>query len=293
MNENIDRSSLLEMIADKKNKISACLEKGVTSEQLHVLLEEYVAACDIASTALSIRREISDSIKDEVTNLFDVEDAIFDKFLEAGEFILVVCREGGRVSDTKTLGQFTKELSEALPVYIDAVENIMNTNQDISRIDIKPNTTVNSIEESIVESLSSLIEKVSKYVKGLTRIFSKYIPKLYRHNQSLRASIDILFEETIMNENIKGDHYCIIQPNFAIFGVGRTEEDAWNDAEEWADTTDENWKQSFEAKPCTLNVFNYVNKHGTPDEWEVSDGVVVMPDELEDVKEKVEESKVY
>lgn len=293
MTDKNERSTMLENIKIKKNEVSACLSEGVEHDQLHDLLEEYVAASDIASTATSMRSEIAESIKEEVINLFDVEDAILNKFLEVGDYIIVVCREGERVNNKKALEGFVEELSQTIPDYVDVIENIMKTNKDITQVDVKPRTSVKSLDESLVESISSKIEKFMSYVKGLTRVFSKYLPRLSDHNNNLRAKIDMLYEETIMSESIKGDHYCIIQPNFAIFGVGRTEDEAWNSAEEWADTTDENWKQSFEVKPCTKQVFDYVNKAGTPDEWELSDGVVALPNELVEVKEKIEESKKY
>lgn len=293
MTDNNERSTMLENIKTKKNEVSACLSEGVEHDKLHDLLEEYVAASDIASTATAMRSEIAESIKEEVINLFDVEDAILNKFLEVGDYIIVVCREGERVNNKKALEGFVEELSQTIPDYVDVIENIMKTNQDITQVDVKPRTSVKSLDESIVESISSKIEKFMSYVKGLTRVFSKYLPRLSDHNNNLRAKIDMLYEETIMSESIKGDHYCIIQPNFAIFGVGRTEEEAWNSAEEWADTTDENWKQSFEVKPCTKQVFDYVNKSGTPDDWELSNGVVALPHELVEAKEKIEESKKY
>lgn len=293
MTDNNERSTMLENIKTKKNEVSACLSEGVEHDKLHDLLEEYVAASDIASTATSMRSEIAESIKEEVINLFDVEDAILNKFLEVGDYIIVVCREGERVNNKKALEGFVEELSQTIPDYVDVIENIMKTNQDITQVDVKPRTSVKSLDESIVESISSKIEKFMSYVKGLTRVFSKYLPRLSDHNNNLRAKIDMLYEETIMSESIKGDHYCIIQPNFAIFGVGRTEDEAWDSAEEWADTTDENWKQSFEVKPCTKQVFDYVNKSGTPDDWELSNGVVALPHELVEAKEKIEESKKY
>ena len=291
MTDNNERSTMLENIKTKKNEVSACLSEGVEHDQLHDLLEEYVAASDIASTATAMRSEIAESIKEEVINLFDVEDAILNKFLEVGDYIIVVCREGERVNNKKALEGFVEELSQTIPDYVDVIENIMKTNQDITQVDVKPRTSVKSLDESIVESISSKIEKFMSYVKGLTRVFSKYLPRLSDHNNNLHAKIDMLYEETIMSESIKGDHYCIIQPNFAIFGVGRTEDEAWDSAEEWADTTDENWKQSFEVKPCTKQVFDYVNKSGTPDDWELLNGVVAMPEEISGMKEKIQESK--
>ena len=291
MNENEERSPLIEIIKEKKTEVSACLQEGVDHERLKDLLEEYIAASDIAATATDLKKEISPSIKDEVINLFDVEDSILNKFIEVGDYVVVVCRDSERVSNKKALEGFVDELSKAVPDYVDVIENIMKTNKDVSTVDVKPRTSVKQIDELIVESLSDQFEKVTSYIKGLTRVFSKFLPKLSRHNENLRGKINNLFEEIIISENIKGDHYCVVQPNFAIFGVGKTENEAWNDAEEWADTTDENWKNSFEVKPCTSNVFNYVKKNGTPDDWEEYEGTIVLPSEITDMKEKIEESE--
>lgn len=292
MSENNSRSSLLTNIKEKKNEISACLSEGVVNTELSELMTEYIAISDIASTASNMKKEISPLIKDEVTNLFDVEDAILNKFIEVGDYVVVVCKDHERINKNKALQGFVEELSKAVPEYADVIENIMKTNQDITKVDVKPRLGVKTVDESVVEALSSTFEKITKYVSNLTRVFSKYLPRLSSHNDILKSKLNMLYESVIVTENIVGDHFCVIQPNFAIFGVGKTENDAWIDAEEWADTTDENWKQSFEMKPCSQKLYKYVDANGTPDDWEEYEGVIVLADEISDTKSKVEESMI-
>ena len=295
MEDQNERSNLIDVLKEKKNEVSACMNEGVENEQLQELLNEYIVATDIAQTATSVKSEMSHTIKEEATNLFDVQDSILHKFLEVGDYVVAVCAEGERTNNKKALEGFIKELSETVPEYVDIIENIMKVNTDISKVDVKPRTSVKSVDESLVESIEYMaeaFEKVSKYVNSLTRVFSKYLPRVSKHNDKLKGYVNSLYEELIVEESVKGDHYCIIQPKFAIFGVGRTEDEAWKDAEEWADTTDENWKNSFEVKPCTKSVYDYVNSNGTPDDWEEKDGVIAMPEEIAEMKEKIQESRI-
>jgi len=295
MEDQKERSNLIEVLKEKKNEVSACMNEGVENEHLQELLNEYIVANDIAQTATSVKSEMSQTIKEEATNLFDVQESILHKFLEVGDYVVAVCAEGERTNNKKALEGFIKELSETVPEYVDIIENIMKVNTDISKVDVKPRTSVKNVDESLVESIEQMAEafdKVSKYVNSLTRVFSKYLPKVSKHNEKLKGYVNNLYEEIIVEESVKGDHYCIIQPKFAIFGVGRTEDEAWKDAEEWADTTDENWKNSFEVKPCTKAVYDYVNSNGTPDEWEEKEGVVAMPEEISEMKEKIQESVI-
>ena len=295
MEDRNERSNLIELLKEKKNEVSACMNEGVENEQLQELLNEYVVATDIAQTATRVKSEMSHAIKEDATNLFDVQDAILHKFLEVGDYIVAVCAKGERTNNKKALEDFIKELSETVPEYLDIIENIMKVNTDISKVDVKPRTSVKNADESLVESIEYMaeaFEKVSKYINSLTRVFSKYLPRVSKHNDKLKGYANSLYEELIVEESVKGDHYCIIQPKFAIFGVGRTEDEAWNDAEEWADTTDENWKNSFEVKPCTKSVYDYVNSNGTPDDWEEKDGVIAMPEEIAEMKEKIQESRI-
>ena len=293
MEEQHERLSLIETLKEKKNQVSACISEGVDNEQLEDLLNEYVVANDIAQVATGVQSEMSETLKEEATNLFDVQDAIINKFVEVGDYAVAVCSEGDRSNNKKALEGFVKELSETLPNYVSVIENIMKVNTDITKVDVKPRSGVKDIDEGLLESIVEMteaFEKVSKYVNSLTKVFSKYLPKMSGHNEKLKGYVNSLYEEIIVEDAIKGDHYCIIQPKFAIFGVGRTEDEAWGDAEEWADTTDENWKNSFELKPCTKKVYDYVNANGTPDDWEEKDGVIALPDELSEMKERIQES---
>ena len=66
--------------------------------------------------------------------------------------------------------------------------------------------------------------------------------------------------------------YAVIQPNYAIFGVGDTVEAAWADAEEWAENFD-----GLDAVPCTQRLFDAVKQLGGQIEWEIVDGVADLP----------------
>ena len=295
MEDQNERSNLIEVLKEKKNEVSACMNEGVENEHLQELLNEYIVANDIAQTATSVKSEMSQTIKEEATNLFDVQDSILHKFVEVGDYVVAVCAEGERTNNKKALEGFIKELSETVPEYVDIIENIMKVNTDISKVDVKPRTSVKGVDESLVESIEYIteaFEKVSKYFNSLTRVFSKYLPRVSKHNEKLKGYVNNLYEEIIVEDSVKGDHYAIVQPNFAIFGVGRTEDEAWKDAEEWADTTDENWKNSFEVKSSTKSVYDYVNSNGTPDDWVEKNGVIAMPDEISEMKERIEESRI-
>jgi len=278
-----------------QSRLYSCMEEGTEIKELSEVINEYTVALNMAITAVDVKNYSTDVIKDEAVNLFDVQDSIMYKFLEVGEFIAIVCEDPDAVKSESALYNFIDVLSKTIPEYVRVIENMMKVNHDINNVDIKAESKSKNIDDTLVESIEKMTEaydKLSKYINSLTRVFSKFIPKLSKNNEKLKSYLNALYESIITEQTIKGDHYCIVQPKFAIFGVGRTEAEAWTDAEEWADTTDENWKNSFEAKPCTKAVYDYVNSNGTPDDWEENNGVIALTDEIKEMREAIEKSKI-
>lgn len=78
--------------------------------------------------------------------------------------------------------------------------------------------------------------------------------------------------------------FAVIQPGYAIFGTGATQDEAWKDAEEWADTNEENWKEDLECWPASAALIAAVRDpdgHGGKTVYKRVDGALCTVAEAE------------
>lgn len=269
------------------------LAESIENDALTQQAQEFTVSVDMALESIDLREGVSADIKDDCRSLFETQTKIFESMTKLGDLIEVALEESQQRPEMKEYQKMVEHIEATVPKVQEIVEGIVKSNTYLSTLNVRPEFSgQNKLDESVVEDTAKLFANAGKYIKGAKSVFSGVGPRLISAGSTLQARINRLRESIINEDAIKGDYYCVVQPNYAIFGVGKTSEEAWAETEEWADTTDENWKDSFVEKPCSEKLYNTVSKSGTPDNWEEHNGIIVMPEELEELKETIKSSTI-
>lgn len=287
-------SSIREIHNKMKTRAASitALAESIDNDALTQQALEFTVSVDMALTSIELREGVSADIKDDCRSLFDAQTQIFESMTNLGDLIVVALDESQQRPDMKEYQKMVGAIETMVPQVQEIVEGIVKSNTYLTTIDVRSSVTGhNKLDESVVEDTARRFANADKYIKGAKSVFNGVGPKLKSAGNALNAHINRLKESIINEESIKGDYFCVVQPNYAIFGVGKTSDEAWSETEEWADTTDENWKDSFIEKPCSEKVYNIVSKSGTPDNWEEHNGIVVMPEEIDDLKAAIKTAK--
>lgn len=271
----------------------ATLAEGIENETLAQQIQEFTVSIDMAMDSIELREGVSADIKDDCQSLFDTQTKIFESMTKLGDLIEVALDESQQRPELKEYQEMVEHIETMVPKVQEIVEGIVKSNTYLTTVNVRPEIAGHSkLDESVVENTAKLFANAGKYIKGVSSVFNGVGPKLVSASNTLQDRVNKLKESIISEDAIKGDYYCVVQPNYAIFGVGKTAEEAWAETEEWADTTDENWKDSFVEKRCSEKLYNTVSKSGTPDKWEEHNGILVMPEEIDELKEAIESAKV-
>ena len=102
---------------------------------------------------------------------------------------------------------------------------------------------------------------------------SKKVEKINDQLSSIVGELSVVTES--VDELSEDDCcFCVYQPNIAVFGAGATEDEAFEQAKQWVDSSSEDWKGNFQVAKCSSEVVDYYNVNGTPDSFVVENGVL-------------------
>ena len=253
--------------------------------------DEFVTTAGLAIQSLELRNDVPTEIKEECRKAFESQDTILEAMVEFGE-LLARAMNYPHVENSDEYNNVVEHVGRLTPKYQAIVEGMVKANVDLTRIEVRPNAVTNKFDKSVLDETARRFAYVSKFTQGLADVFKPAGKQLKEATQSYRKSINALNEAVIRDDQIKGGYRCVVQPGVAIFGVGKTSEEAWKDAKQWVDDTDENWKDSFEEMECSEKLYNFVSEFGTPNRWDEYDGIAVLPEELDELEEAIKHSKI-
>lgn len=261
------------------NKSIATVDEGSEfAKEIKGLATSYENLGKIIKRAEELKKEISSDMFDETNELFDEQERAYNSVIDLGEVLVAIGRETSRAgSKAKVMKSFIEELKGLIPEHEELIEDIYIMNKNIEEVDSKSRVSSKNLTEDTIEKMAKWVESIQRFVKKGINIIRGKTRRLSKKTRELKDNlkdVDGLVKESIFQEEVQNPtHYCVYQPGMAIFGVGKTEKDAWNDAEEWADTTEKDWKKSFKIAPCTTELYKLVKEKGTPDSWEETDGI--------------------
>lgn len=262
------------------NKAIATVDESSDfGKEIVQLAKDYEGLNSIIKRAEDLKSDIASDLKGEMVELFDEQERAYNSVIDLGNVIVALTKEGGTRSGAvdKVLAGFITELKSLIPEHEELIENIYEMNKVVNKVSVKPRITTKGITEGAIDKMAKWVEAIQRFV---TKMVSRLKPKTRKLSQKIRnisdriAKIDSMVTETVFKEDIANPtHFCVYQPGMAIFGVGKTKKEAWDDAKEWADNTGKDWKKSFKVAPCTKDLYDYVKDKGTPDTWDETNGV--------------------
>lgn len=255
--------------------------ESVLATELKGLIEEYDAVGDIANRAMELKKQVSDEIKDEVLDLFTEQERSLNSVIDLGEVIVAVTgsnyTRAGRAETV--MKNFIEELKTLLPEVETTIEAIYRMNKSLTEVPRK-STIKSKVTEDIIQRTVDFIERIQRFItksKGILQSKNRVMRNSIKQLKDKLNNMDVVVEQLIKEEQINNpSHYCVLYPDIAIFGVGKSEEDAWKDAEKWADTTQPDWKKHMQVKPCTSDVYDSVKANGSPDKWNIVNKTVTL-----------------
>lgn len=276
-------------VEDRVNSLAQTLEsrKENADDETIDLIDETKEVISYLEKSYSVRNDLGDEIYEECQKLFDTFDEIIAYFIEFGEYLVNVCDSFGNDSIQKKKGEFIERYKTCNAQYEKIASSIYDFTNEISKFHLDFDANVDEMSSELIEEKTQEYDEVKNHIEKINNVFEKYIDIVVECNEAIKK-IDKEISEIMLTEEVKGEYWCVYQPGAAIFGVGKTEQEAWKDAEEWADdVSDKNWKQSFDIKPCTEELYNYVNQHGTPDTWGETNGILTTTEEEEQLNEAI------
>lgn len=234
-------TELQESINTAKDTISYIREAfSLCSVDMQKELEPVLESISVFSETFSI---------DTLNQFYQLDKDIQSKLYEANEF-------------------FAETLNTIIPMVAFVKKQDKKLTRDVS------------INESELQDIASTYSKVRDLSEATCKIIDAGTSGVTKIMESIQVRSEEV-EESLIKESIVGKPagYAVYMDGTAIYGVGATEDEAWEDAEEWADTSSPSWKESFAIAPCSEELLNQVKQFGTPDTWGQVDGVLVTSDE--------------
>ncbi|ASV44198.1 hypothetical protein PBI_SCTP2_183 [Salicola phage SCTP-2] len=292
-NESIEHEDIETQIISKRSNLEDC-RKNV-SKDLKDCIDKTLDGVDYIERFKDFKDEILKSKDeyqvDQVQPLINTSEELFGHFFEMSEFLLNLCEsikeENEKIEKKKT--QFCDSYSRCIDVFITGLGYCYDFLTEICNSLIESDEmSIEDINEDSIDEKAKEYESIESYISQLVSVLEKFNKPLEKCKDIIRKIDKQIGEIMLTEQNIKGKYWCVYQPGAAIFGIGKTENEAWKDAEEWADdVSDKNWKQSFEIMPCTEELYNYVANHGTPDYWGEIDGVLTTKEQEQQLEEDI------
>lgn len=246
---------------------------------LKTQLEAYSDLVDIINRAEEMKKEISNELKEEMSNLFETEERIYNNVIDLGSNIVAFTSiNETRAGAEKTVAKkFIELLSEAIPEMTTMIEDIYKAHVTTSEYTAKSSIKVSkeNISESI-ETLRGIYTKLQSFAFKIVNALLPRLKKVEKINDQLSSIVGELSVVTESVDEVSEDDccFCVYQPNVAVFGAGATEDEAFEQAKQWVDSNSEDWKGNFQVAKCSSEVVDYYNVNGTPDSFVVEDGVL-------------------
>ena len=286
--KNFDFESIKSDAEDISKDLEECLEESPHKDELKDICEEFCSLKEIIESCVSVIKDYDEDVSEVCEEFLEEKEKLFQNYIEFGKKLIFICKQE-EISDDSI-----EKFKECAEDCIEKIGSSLEQMNDFTTLfsNYKMDVVVGEeITEELVKETSEKYEKVEAIKEKATELFSSINDYIVECLVKLQKLCDEFFDYVTINESVKGEYWCVYQPHAAIFGVGKTEEEAWSDAEQWADTeSDPNWKNSFEIKPCSEKLYNYTSEHGTPDDWVEVEGVIVTSEEYDQLNEKLHES---
>lgn len=257
------------------------IKDSVYATEITSIIEEYVAIADIMGRSESLRNEVSDEITSEVVDIFKEQERSLNAIIDLGEVITSIVKLAKEHTKTTStiMDSFIKSISLLIPESVEIVEGIYHVNKVLADTS-KKSTISNKVTENSIQTLVDWATKLQSFSNKTIAILQTKNRKLRNGMTKIKdkiSNIDVITEQTIKKEQLSNpSHVCVVYPDVAIFGVGKDANEAWLDAEKWADTTQVDWKSHMQLRKCTTAVYDYVKSNGTPNDWEVINNTITL-----------------
>lgn len=262
-----------------KSKVTKVME-GTEYPEIADLIGDYIEITNILKRMEELKRSVGGDIMEEMAEFFSEEERYAENILEIGEVLVTHAPNGiKRTSKSKLAEALRTELKEVIEGHEELIELMFQIGTDVTEtasqrfnVTIKEASMVSSFG-NFLNKLRNIMSSMVKKIKSKTKLIIKQKSKI---ESILGAMHKVEVKESVVSS---ATYYAVYQAGAAIFGVGKTEDEAWEDAKEWVDESDPNWKASMTIKPCTEKLYNYVMEFGTPDVWDEDDGVLMTLEE--------------
>lgn len=284
------------MYNDVKQQIDGLLPEA--SNSLYALVTLFQDCDDQFQKLVNEKTELKQNqeLAISASMLYDAYELVEDGMNTMGMLIVNIGKDEQRgISQYVDVSEYIEPAKEIMPSLMSMIHTVSAQMSDFIELHksfIYQN--INMINPIKVRQYMDVNHKVSR----ISTIIHK---QMVQQHESLVMEINQLSEQLTQTsmvmeaaETVKGNCFVSIIDNISIIEVGKTKSEVMSNTREYFDG---DMDDSVEIMPCSDGVYQVVTHDGEiPENWEIVDGVVVLPDEkslYEDVNGMVESRGVH
>lgn len=284
------------MYNDVKKQIDGLLPEA--SNSLYALVALFQDCDDQFQKLINEKTELAENkeLSISASMLFDAYELVEDGMNTMGMLIVNVGKDEQRgIHQYVDVSEYIEPAKELMPMLMSMIHTVSSQMSDF--IELHKSfvyQNINMLNPISVRQYMDVNHKVSR----ISTIIHK---QMVQQHEELVMAVNQLSEQLTQtsmvmeaSESIKGKYFASIIDDISIIEVGKTKNEVLAKTREYFDG---DMDDTVKIVPCSDGIFHMVTHDGEiPEEWEMVDGVVVLPDEkslYEQVNDLVESKGIF